>query len=539
MGITQPNLEKHDGIEVTGELGETGRRVLTKEALAFLADLHRAFDARRRELLAAREAAQARVDAGEDLEFLAETEDIREGDWKVAEVPADLLNRRVEITGPVDRKMMINALNSGAKTFMADFEDSHAPTWENTLDGQVNLMDAVRRTIRFTSPEGKDYALGDDPAVLLVRPRGWHLPEKHIQVDGQPMSGSLVDFGLAFFHNAKELIARGSGPYFYLPKLQHHLEARLWNDVFVHAQQTLGLPVGTIKATVLIETIWAAFQMEEILYELRDHSAGLNAGRWDYIFSAIKTFRSRPGVLFPDRAQVGMTVPFMRAYTELLVKTCHRRGAFAMGGMAAFIPSRKDEDINATALAKVREDKRREATDGFDGTWVAHPDLVPVAREEFDRVLGERPNQLDRQRDEVQVSSADLTTFEVPDGKITEDGVRNNISVGLLYINSWLQGTGAAAIYNLMEDAATAEIARSQLWQWVHNPNAKLDDGRAVDLDLVQAWLPEELRKIEAALGPEAFADGSFGKAGELLGKLVAEDDFTDFLTLDAYETFA
>jgi malate synthase len=522
------------GVELAGPLEEKWQAVLSAPALEFIAGLQRAFDDRRRALLEQRAQVQAAIDAGRDLEFSAETESVRAGDWQVAPVPADLRDRRVEITGPVERKMMINALNSGARTFMADFEDSHAPSWANNLDGQINLMDAVRGTIALTTPQGKHYALGEQPATLLVRPRGWHLAERHLRVDGRPVAGALFDFGLAFFHNARALLERGSGPYFYLPKLENHREAELWNDVFVHAQRALDIPLGSIKATVLIETLPAAFQMDEILYALREHSAGLNAGRWDYIFSAIKRYRNRPEVLFPDRDQVTMTVPFMRAYTELLVKTCHRRGAHAMGGMAAFIPSRKDAAVNERALAKVRQDKQREAGDGFDGTWVAHPDLVPVAAGVFDAVLGEAPNQVDRQRDDVQVAAADLLDFAVADGRITEQGVRNNIAVALLYLDSWLRGTGAAALFNLMEDAATAEIARSQLWQWVHNPRAALDDGRPIDAELVRAWIDEELASIRSGLG-EAAAERRLEPARELLAELVSETEFTEFLTWDAY----
>ena len=430
-------------------------RVLTPEALAFVARLHRELNPTREALLAAREPRQAALDAGERPDFLAETRSVRQADWRVAPAPADLADRRVEITGPVDRKMMINALNSGALVFMADFEDANSPTWENVVGGQRNLADAVRRTIELETPE-RTYRLADEVATLVVRPRGWHLVERHVGVDGAPVSASLFDFGLAFFHNAVELLERGSGPYFYLPKLESHLEARLWNSAFELAQDELGVPRGSVRATVLIETILAAFEMDEILYELKDHSAGLNAGRWDYIFSVIKKFRTGQSVL-PDRAQVTMTVPFMRAYTELLVATCHRRGAHAIGGMAAFIPSRRDPEVNARALAKVREDKVREAGGGFDGTWVAHPDLVPVALEVFDRVLGERPNQVDRLREDVRVSADDLLDFRVADGQVTEDGLRQNVSVGIRYIASWLTGAGAAAIDNLMEDAATAE----------------------------------------------------------------------------------
>ncbi|MCO5176140.1 MAG: malate synthase A, partial [Thermomicrobiales bacterium] len=454
--------------------------VLTAEALAFVEQLCRAFEPRRAALLAERAARQERLDAGEMPDFLAETADVRAGDWQVGPAAPGLNDRRVEITGPTDRKMMINALNSGAKVFMADLEDSLSPTWENVVSGQLNLQDAARGTIEFANPDGRQYRLNDEIATLVVRPRGWHLVERHVTLDGDPISASLFDFGLAFFHNAAVQVERGLGPYFYLPKLQGHKEARLWNDVFVAAQDALGIPQGTIRATVLIEHLLAAYEMDEILYELRDHAAGLNAGRWDYIFSAIKTFRQRGEMALPDRAQITMTVPFMRAYTSLLVRTCHRRGAHAIGGMAAFIPNRRDPEVTSTALAKVREDKDREAGDGFDGTWVAHPDLVSVAMDSFDAVLGDRPNQKDRLRDDVSVSAAQLCNLAIPDSAVTLAGVRNNISVALQYVDNWLRGTGAASIYNLMEDAATAEISRAQLWQWLHH-GARLDDGEPFD----------------------------------------------------------
>ncbi|BDG60537.1 malate synthase A [Caldinitratiruptor microaerophilus] len=524
-----------EGVEVLGPLGPRFDEILTPAALDFVARLHREFNPTREALLKQRAERQARLDAGEMPDFLPGTRHIREGDWRVAPVPRDLQDRRVEITGPVDRKMMINALNSGARVFMADFEDANSPTWENVIGGQVNLVDAVERRIEYTSPEGKVYRLGDTIATLVVRPRGWHLVEKHIRVDGQPVSGSLLDFGLYFFHNARRLLEKGTGPYFYLPKLESHLEARLWNDVFNFAQDALGIPRGTIKATVLVETILAAFEMDEILYELRDHSAGLNAGRWDYIFSAIKKFRSRPDMVLPDRAQVTMTVPFMRAYTELLVKTCHRRGAHAIGGMAAFIPSRKDPRVNEVALAKVREDKVREAQGGFDGTWVAHPDLVPVATEVFDGILGARPNQIERRRDEVDVSARDLLDLRVPGGSITEGGLRNNVSVAIQYLESWLRGVGAAAIYNLMEDAATAEIARSQVWQWVRH-GAHLAEGPRVTPDLVRRIEDEEIDKIRQALGPETFGRGRFEEARALFEEVALRGEFVEFLTIPAYE---
>ena len=488
------------------------REILSSEALAFVELLQRELGPRRRELLQRRTERQRELDAGARPDFLPETKDVREGDWQVTPPPAGLQDRRVEITGPVDRKMMINALNSGASVFMADFEDANSPTWANVVDGQRNLRDAVRRTISLDQGE-KSYRLNDEIATLLVRPRGWHLPERHVLIDGEPVSASLFDFGLAVFHNAREQLERGTGPYFYLPKLESHLEARLWNDAFVLAQDELGIPRGSIKATVLIETILAAFEMEEILYELREHSAGLNAGRWDYIFSVIKKFRESDFVL-PDRAQVTMAVPFMRAYTDLLVRACHRHGAHAIGGMAAFIPSRRDPEVNETALAKVREDKERESGNGFDGTWVAHPDLVPVAREIFDGVLGEAPNQVERQRDDVSVSAADLLDFEIPGGEVTDDGLRTNVSVGVRYLHSWLHGVGAAAIDNLMEDAATAEISRSQVWQWVRN-------GR-----FTQERVREEVDAVREGMEP----------AAELFERVALDDEFVEFLTLPAYE---
>ncbi|GBD17010.1 Malate synthase A [bacterium HR26] len=518
-----------EAIRVAGPVTPEFAEILTPEALDFVASLHREFDARRQELLRRRAERQRQLDAGELPDFLPETAHIRSADWRVAPAPPDLQDRRVEITGPVDRKMMINALNSGAKVFMADFEDALSPSWENVVQGQINLRDAVRRTIVFEGPDGRVYRLAERTATLLVRPRGWHLNERHLLVDGRPVSASLFDFGLYFFHNARELLDRGTGPYFYLPKLESHLEARLWNDVFNFAQDALGIPRGSIRATVLIETILAAFEMDEILYELRDHSSGLNAGRWDYIFSIIKKFRHRPDFLLPDRAQVTMTVPFMRAYTELLVKTCHRRGAHAIGGMAAFIPSRRDPQINEVALAKVREDKERESGDGFDGTWVAHPDLVPVAMEVFDRVLGDRPNQVERQRDDVQVTAQDLLDVRVPGGQITEAGFRNNVSVGLQYLNSWLQGQGAAAIFNLMEDTATAEIARAQLWQWRYH-RASLADGQPVTAELYRQVRDEEVGKLGGR------SAGRLAEAIEILDRLVLDDEFTEFLTFIAYD---
>jgi len=518
-----------EGVEVRGAAITGLVNVLTPEALGFVARLHREFNPTRESLLKRRAQRQAQLDSGVLPDFLPETEFVRRGEWRVAPAPADLENRRVEITGPVERKMMINALNSGAKVFMADFEDALSPTWSNIIPGQINLMDAVRRAISFTSPEGKEYRLKDETATLLVRPRGWRLPEKHVWVDGQPISASLFDFGLYFFHNAHELIKRGAGPYFYLAKLESHLEARLWNDVFNFAQDALGLPRGTIRATALIETILAAFEMEEILYELRDHASGLNAGRWDYIFSVIKKFRERADCLLPDRAQVTMTVPFMRAYTELLVRTCHKRGAHAIGGMAAFIPSRKDLLVNETALAKVREDKLRESGDGFDGTWVAHPDLVPTAMEVFDKALGERPHQKERLREEVQVAAKDLAAIHVPNGKITEAGLRLNVNVALQYLESWLGGNGAAAIYNLMEDTATAEISRSQIWQWIRR-EAKLEGGAPITKALYAQVRSEELARLDPA------ATDRYRAAAEILDGLILSDVFVEFLTIPAYQ---
>ncbi|MGH2683293.1 MAG: malate synthase A [Actinomycetota bacterium] len=520
------------GVEIRAPIEGRAAEILTEEALAFLAGLHREFEATRAELLRRREERQERIRDGEMPGFLKETQEIRADDgWKVVPPPPDLRDRRVEITGPTDRKMIINALNSGAKVFMADFEDANSPTWENMTVGQANLIDAVERTIDFTSEEGKEYRLADETATLVVRPRGWHLPENHVLVDETPISGSLFDFGLYFFHNADRLLHRGTGPYFYLPKLESHVEARLWNDVFVYAQDALGIARGTIRATVLVETVLAAFEMDEILYELRDHSAGLNAGRWDYIFSLIKKFRDREDFVLPDRAQVAMTVPFMRAYTELLVKTCHRRDGHAIGGMAAFIPSRKDRSVNETALVKVREDKVRESGDGFDGTWVAHPDLVEVAREPFDDVLGDRPHQIDRKRDDVTVTEAELLDIRVPGGTITEGGLRGNVNIGVQYLSAWLRGNGAAAILNLMEDTATAEIARSQVWQWVRH-RAVLDDGRRIGRDLVQAILEEELEKIQQSLGAEAFEHARAKEARALFEEVALAEEFVEFLTL-------
>jgi len=527
-----------DGVEITGPQGERYGEVLTPAALGLIVALHRELEGRRAELLAARATRQVELSAGGMLDFLPGTRPVRDDpDWRVAAPAPGLVDRRVEITGPTDRKMTINALNSGAKVWLADFEDANTPLWDNMVTGQLNLISALDRTLDFTSEEGKSYQLKPDSelATIVVRPRGWHLDEKHVLVDGRRVSGSLFDFALYFFHCARRQLERGSGPYFYLPKIESHLEARLWNDAFNLAQDQLGIARGTIRATVLIETIPAAFEMEEILHELRDHSAGLNAGRWDYLFSIIKKFRNRgQEFVLPERNSVTMTAPFMRAYTELLVKTCHRRGAHAMGGMAAFIPSRRDPEVNAVAMAKVREDKTREAGDGFDGSWVAHPDLVPLCREVFDATLGEAPNQLGRQRPEVSVSASDLLAVSKTPGSITEAGLRNNISVGLQYLASWLGGNGAVAIFNLMEDAATAEIARSQVWQWMHN-SVRLADGPLVTRELAEQIIGEELGRIRAAAGP-GFDAARFGQAVSLFGRVALADDYAEFLTQPAYE---
>jgi malate synthase len=502
-------------VRIAGESVPGSDRVLTADALDFLGRLAREFEPRRQEILRLRRERAARVAGGERLDFLTDTAQVRETEWQVAKAPADLNDRRVEITGPAEAKMTINALNSGAKVFMADFEDSLSPTWANVVGGQAALQDAVRRKLQFRSPEGKEYRLSDSLATLVVRPRGWHLVERHLVVDGAPISGSLFDFGLYLLHNGGELLRRGSGPYLYLPKMQSHLEARLWNDVFLWAQDVVGVPRGSIRATVLIETVWAAFEMDEILYELREHAAGLNAGRWDYIFSIIKAFAASPSLgVLPDRGQVTMAVPFMRAYTQLLVKTCHRRGAHAMGGMSAFIPNRREPEVTENALAKVREDKEREAGDGFDGTWVAHPDLVPVAMEVFDRALADKPNQKYRLRDDVHVSADELLDFAVPGGEITDAGLATNVSVGIRYIASWLAGVGAAALDNLMEDAATAEISRSQVWQWVRT-------GRFTR------------EQVLAAIAPWRSHDP---QAAALFEQVALSDDFVEFLTAPAYE---
>ena len=520
-------------LEIRARLNDVQAEILSPEAQTFLAGLAREFSPRVQAVLAARKAFQAELDGGKALDFLPETAEVRAGEWKVAEIPAALRKRHVEITGPVDRKMIINALNSGADMFMADFEDSSSPTFANMIDGQVNLRDAVRGTISFRDEaRGKDYALASTTATLLVRARGWHLLEKHILVDGQPVPGGLVDFGLFFFHNAKAQLESGKGPYFYLPKLQHHLEARLWNDVFNYAQDALGVPRGSIRATVLIETLPAAFQMDEILYELREHSGGLNCGRWDYIFSFIKTLRARPEAVLPDRAQVGMTQPFMRAYTQLVIKTCHRRGVHAMGGMAAQIPIKRDPEANDRALTKVRRDKEREVSDGHDGTWVAHPGLVPLAREIFaDGVKGD--NQVSRLREDVQVSAADLVA--VPEGTRSEAGLRENVRVGIHYLEAWMSGNGCVPLYDLMEDAATAEISRAQVWQWLHH-GVSLEDGRTVDATLVRSIIADEMKTIRGEVGDARFESGRYELARTLFEELSTADTMADFLTLPGYE---
>ncbi len=518
--------------EIKGPVPPEFEEILTPEALAFVALLCREAGPGRSELLRRRVERQAAINAGRMPDFLKETQSVRDSGWKVAPLPADLQDRRVEITGPVDRKMVINALNSGAKVFMADFEDANSPTWANCVEGQINLRDAVRRTIAFETPE-KQYRLNDETATLMVRPRGWHLPEKHVLLDGRPVPGGLFDFGLYFFHNARALLERGTGPYFYLPKLESRLEARLWNDVFLIAQQELGIPRGTIKATVLIEHVLATFEAEEILYELRDHSAGLNCGRWDYIFSFIKKFHKRPDYVLPDRAQVTMTVPFMRAYALHVIKTCHKRGAHAIGGMAAQIPIKSDPTANEIALGKVREDKEREAGDGHDGTWVAHPGLVAVAREVFDRRMPS-PNQIARQRDDVNVTAAEL--LSVPKGEITEAGLRTNVNVGIAYLEAWLRGNGCVPLYNLMEDAATSEISRTQIWQWIRHPTGVLNDGRKVTVELFRRTMREELEKIRRMIGAEPFAAGKFAPAASLFDELSTSPELSEFLTLPAYE---
>jgi malate synthase len=522
------------GVEIKAPLQPGFDKILVPEALALVAKLHRAFNARRKELLAARVERTRRLDAGERPDFLASTQHIRDGNWTIAPLPQDLLRRRVEITGPVERKMIINALNSGADAYMTDFEDSNTPNWDNQITGQINLIEAVRRTITLVQGD-KTYRLNDKTATLVVRPRGWHLDEKHVFVDGERVSGGIFDFALFMFHNATELLACGSGPYFYLPKMESHLEARLWNDIFVMTQKELGIPQGTIKATVLIETIVAAFEMDEILYELREHSAGLNAGRWDYIFSCIKKFKVDRSFCLADRARVTMTAPFMRAYALLLLKTCHRRNAPAIGGMSALIPIKNDPVKNETALAGVRSDKLRDATDGYDGGWVAHPGLVPIAMEEFVKVLGERPNQIGKQRPDVTVAAADLLNFQ-PEMPITEAGLRMNINVGIHYLGSWLAGNGCVPIHNLMEDAATAEISRSQVWQWIRSPKGLLDDGRKVTAEMVRGLIPEELAKVKAAVGGDT---STYERAAQIFEKMSTQESFAEFLTLPLYEELA
>jgi malate synthase len=529
--LFNPSLAE-EGIVVTRPVSGEQAEILSPDAVRFVADLARRFTARRNELLKFRAIRQHEIDAGHFPDFLAETRTVREADWQVAPIPSDLSDRRVEITGPVDRKMVINALNSGASTYMADFEDSNSPTWDNCVQGQVNLRDAVRRTIDFTSPEGKNYRLNDKTATLLVRPRGWHLDERHFRVDGVPVSAGLFDFGLFFFHNASELVERGSGPYFYLPKMESHLEARLWNDVFLHAQDALGVPRGTIRATVLIETILAAFEMDEILYELRDHSSGLNCGRWDYIFSFIKRFRGHRAFVLPDRALVTMDRHFLKSYVDLLVRTCHRRGIHAMGGMAAQIPIKNDPLANDAALERVRADKLREVRAGHDGTWVAHPALVAVARDVFDAYM-KTPNQIRTAREDVAVTALDLLT--VPEGEITERGLRTNINVGVLYLESWLRGAGCVPLYNLMEDAATAEISRAQVWQWLRH-GARMDDGRTVTRDLVHAIVKQEIDRIRETVGEEAFAAGRYETASKLFVQMMTLEDFVEFMPSFAYD---
>ncbi|KZE31635.1 malate synthase [Crenobacter luteus] len=521
------------GIEILGAITPEFAEILTPEALDFVAKIHRQFEPRRRELMAARVERQKRLDAGELPDFLPETRAIREGDWKIAPLPKDLLDRRVEITGPVERKMMINALNSGAKIFMTDFEDANCPSWENQIQGQINVRDAYRRTISYTSPQGKEYKLNDTIATLLVRPRGWHLMEKHVKIDGEIVSGAMFDFALSFFHNIHHLVDKGSATYYYLPKMESHLEARLWNDIFCFAQDELGVARGTIKGTVLIETIVATFEMDEILYELREHSAGLNAGRWDYIFSCIKKFKNNKDFCLADRSQINMTVPFMRSYALLLIKTCHKRGAPAMGGMSALIPIKNDPEANEKALAGVRADKDRDAADGYDGGWVAHPGLVPVAMAAWDAVLGDKPNQIDKQRDDVNVAAADLLNFK-PETPITEAGLRMNINVGIQYLGAWISGSGAVPIHNLMEDAATAEISRAQIWQWMRSPKGVLEDGRKVTRELYLELQADEVAKLKAEYG--AKWTQQYEDAARMFSELTLADEFVEFLTLPGYD---
>lgn len=532
--ITHPatKYNTQEGMEIKAPFQPAYKEILTAEALLFVRALHLRFNPHRKTLLMEREAVQQMIDSGWNPCFIPETKMIRDSEWLISPVPDDLTDRRVEITGPVDRKMIINAMNSGANVFMADFEDSNSPNWDNVIGGQLNMRDAINGTISFTNENGKEYKLNEKVATLFVRPRGWHLDEKHIEINGEPVSASLLDFGLYFFHNAKTLLKNGSGPYFYLPKIENYKEARLWDDVFVFAQNYCGVPYGSAKATVLIETILAAFQLNEILWELKDHSAGLNCGRWDYIFSFIKKFRNIPGQIFPDRSQVTMTVPFMRAYTQLVIQTCHKRGAHAMGGMAAQIPIKGDEESNGLAMAKVKGDKLREVRDGHDGTWVAHPGLVSIAKEIFDTYM-KTPNQLHVKRTDFSCTEKDL--LELPGGTITEEGLRHNINVGILYLESWLRGNGAAAIYNLMEDAATAEICRTQVWQWLHS-KAKLNDGRTISYELYSDLRDEEIEKIQHAVGSKAYQDGKFTQAICVFNKLVVQDKWEDFLTLPAYD---
>ena len=531
--MAETGITEMAGLEIHAPITDEFKQILTPEAMEFVAALCREFGPRRKELLANREKVQQGLDAGKLPDFLPETKEVRDGDWKIAPVPADLQDRRVEITGPIDRKMVINALNSGAKAFMADFEDSNCPTWDGLIEGQINMRDAINRTIEFKNPNGKEYSLGENLAVLLVRPRGWHLMEKHITLDGEPISGGIFDFALYFFHNHAEMKKRGTGPYFYLPKLESYLEARLWNDIFVKAQDLLDVPQGTIKATVLIETILASFQMDEIIYELREHMAGLNCGRWDYIFSYIKRLHANDKFILPDRAQVTMTCHFMHSYSLLAIQTCHKRGAHAIGGMAAQIPIKNDPEANEAAMAKVRADKRREAQDGHDGTWVAHPGLVSIALEEFDAAMPE-PNQLSKLREDVNITQEDL--LQVPEGTITEAGLRTNISVGIQYMEAWMRGVGCVPLYNLMEDAATAEISRTQIWQWIQNPNGKLDDGRKVTLDMFHEFLKEEMDKIKGEVGEERYANGKYALASEQFDAIISNPVLEEFLTLRAYE---
>jgi malate synthase len=522
------------GVQINAPISREYAQVLTPEALALVAKLHRTFEPRRQELLKKRIERQARIDAGEMPDFLPETKHIREGDWKIAPLPKVLERRRTEITGPVEAKMIINALNSGADSYMTDFEDSNSPTWKNQIQGQVNLYKAIRRELSFINEAGKEYKLNDKIATLQIRPRGWHLDEKHVLVDGQRVSGGIFDFALVLFHNAHEQVARGAGPFFYLPKMESHLEARLWNDIFIMAQNEIGLPQGTIKATVLIETILATFQMEEILYELREHSAGLNAGRWDYIFSCIKKFKRNKNFCLANRSAITMEVPFMRAYALALVKACHKRGAPAIGGMSALIPIKNDPVANEKALAGIRHDKARDANDGFDGGWVAHPGLVAIAAEEFQKVLGDRPNQWEKQRSET-FGPSDWLNFQ-PEQPITEAGLRNNINVGIHYLGSWLAGNGCVPIHNLMEDAATAEIARSQVWQWVVSPKGRLDDGRKVTADMVRAMIPEELAKVKATVSAQGENTATYDQAAKIFEEMSLADDYPEFLTLPLYE---